>query len=100
MAALLNPEAVPVGGDGTSPFNTVSDEAGRVPQTVSYRQVFNMADLNAAQIVIPPGNSGQPGSPHYADNLERWRNVEYHPLYIDWGDIEANTEARLTLVGE
>jgi penicillin amidase len=100
LAALLNPAAVPVGGDGTSPLNTVSDERGDVPQTVSYRQVFDMADLNAARIVIPPGNSGQPGSPHYADNLERWRNVEYHPLYIDWGDIEANTEARLTLVGE
>ena len=48
-------------------------------------------------IVIPPGNSGQPGSPHYADNVERWRNVEYHPLFVDWQDIEANAESELNL---
>jgi acyl-homoserine lactone acylase PvdQ len=46
---------------------------------------------------MPPGNSGQPGSAHYADNVERWVGLEYHPLYIEWGDIEANAEAEMRL---
>ncbi len=91
---------MPVGGDSNTPFAASADGSGRVTAGVSYRQIFDMADLNAAQICVPPGNSGQPGSPHYDDNIERWRDVEYHPLYIDWDDIEANAEAQLTLVPE
>jgi penicillin amidase len=95
--ASLNLEPIGAGGDGTTPFATTSDFDGSVIAGVSYRQVFDLSDLNAAQICIPPGNSGQPGSPHYSDNTDRWRDVEYHPLYIDWGDIAANSEATLTL---
>ena len=59
--------------------------------------MIDLADLNGMQICIPPGNSGQPGSPHYADNVERWLNVEYHPLYTQWEDIEASAEQTLEL---
>jgi len=97
LASLLNLPPVPVGGDATTPFNSAAERDGSVAIGVSYRQVLDMADLNGARICIPPGNSGQPGSPHYADNVERWRNVEYHPLFIEWPDIEANGEARLRL---
>ena len=38
-----------------------------------------------------------PGSPHYMDHLERWRDVEYFPLYVEWADIEANAEGTLEL---
>ena len=65
---------------------------------VAYRQIFDLSDLNAAQICVPPGNSGQPGSTHYGDNLERWRTVQYHPLYVEWADIDANAESRLELI--
>ncbi len=99
LAAALNLPPLPVGGDANTPFNTSAERDGKVAVGVSYRQVFDLADLNAARICIPPGNSGQPGSPHYADNVERWRDVEYHPLYIKWDDIEANAEARLVLSG-
>jgi penicillin amidase len=97
LAGALNIPPVPVGGDQNTPFAATHDHAGRVIAGVSYRQIFDFADLNAAQICIPPGNSGQPGSPHYADNVQRWHDVEYHPLFIDWDDIEANAEARMTL---
>jgi penicillin amidase len=98
LADVLNAPNVPIGGDGTTPFATAADLDGYVMAGVSYRQIFDMSDLNGAQVCIPPGNSGQPGSPHYLDNLERWRAVEYHPLFIDWGDIEANAEAHQRLV--
>jgi penicillin amidase len=98
LAELLNIPPVPVGGDATTPFATSAGADRMVASGVSYRQVFDLSDLNAALVCIPPGNSGQPGSPHYADNVQRWRDVEYHPLYIDWRDIAANAEADLTLV--
>jgi penicillin amidase len=64
---------------------------------VSYRQILDLGDLNAGRIVIPPGNSGQPGSPHYSDNVQRWLGMEYHPMFVEWSDIEANAEAELRL---
>jgi penicillin amidase len=97
LAELLNLPPVPVGGDATTPFNTAAERDGSVAIGVSYRQILDLADLNGARICIPPGNSGQPGSPHYSDNVERWRNVEYHPLYVEWSDIDDNSEARLSL---
>ena len=96
--AALNLPSVPVGGDASTPFATVADRDGSVVHGVAYRQIFDLSDLNAAQICVPPGNSGQPGSPHYGDNLERWRTVQYHPLYVEWADIDANAESRLELI--
>ena len=97
-AETLNAGEVPVGGHADTVFSTMVEHGAVSTHGVSYRQVIDLAEVNAMQICIPPGNSGQPGSPHYADNLERWRTVEYHPLFVDWSDIEANAEARLELV--
>jgi penicillin G amidase len=97
LAPVFNLETFEIGGDGATPFATQTQYGAAADHGVSYRQVFDMRDLNAARICIPPGNSGQPGSPHYGDQLERWRDVEYHPLYIAWADIEANAEAELRL---
>jgi len=97
LAPIFNLASVAIGGDGFTPFNTQTRYGAASDHGVSFRQVLDMRDLNAARICIPPGNSGQPGSPHYGDNVERWANVEYHPLYIEWRDIEANAEGELRL---
>ena len=34
---------------------------------------------------------------HFSDNLQRWLNLEYHPLHTKWQDIEANAESDLRL---
>ena len=100
-----NPELKPIFDLAPQPLsgarNTVRNSSTPLGATgthgVSYRQILDLGDLNAARIVIPPGNSGQPGSPHYQDNLERWRTMEYHPLFVEWDDIRANAEAELEL---
>ena len=97
LAPIFNLDDRPVPGDGNTVFNTQVAYGGTADQGVSFRQVLDLHDLNGARICIPPGNSGQPGSPHYSDNVERWAAVEYHPLYIEWGDIEANAEGTLRL---
>ncbi|MEX2230390.1 MAG: penicillin acylase family protein, partial [Dehalococcoidia bacterium] len=97
LAPVVNIGNVEIGGDGMTPFASEIARGAASTHGVSYRQIFDLSDLAGAQICIPPGNSGQPGSPHYGDNVERWRAVEYHPLLTDWDAIAANAEARLTL---
>lgn len=97
LGAIFNLPNTEVGGDGATLWATQARYGRGSDHGVSYRQILDLRDLNAARIVIPPGNSGQPGSPHYADNLERWRTLQYHPLFTAWPDIEANAESELRL---
>ena len=94
---VLNVPDIEIGGDSSTLFNTATPVGITGLHGVSFRQIYDLNDLNAARICIPPGNSGQPGSPHYSDNVDRWRDVEYHPLFVDWSDIEANAEGELQL---
>ncbi len=94
---IFNAATLAVPGDGNTPFNTMIAPGTYGTHGVTYRQIFDLHDLNAAEICIPPGNSGQPGSAHYRDNLERWVQVEYHPLYINWDDINDHAEYYLEL---
>ena len=43
------------------------------------------------------GDSVRPDSPHFSDSLQRWLNLEYHPLHTKWQDIEASAESDLRL---
>jgi penicillin amidase len=100
LGAIFNLPDTEVGGDGATLWATQARYSRGSDHGVSYRQIFDMTNLNAARILIPPGNSGRPGSPHYADNVDRWHALEYHPLFIDWSDIEANAEGELHLSPE
>jgi penicillin amidase len=44
-----------------------------------------------------PGQSGQPGSPHYGDLLPLWAEGRYFPLLFSREKIEAASEERLIL---
>ena len=100
LAAIFNLPDTEVGGDGATLWATQARYGRGSDHGVSYRQIFDLSDLNAARILIPPGNSGQPGSQHYADNVERWLELDYHPLFVDWRDIETNAEAEMHLLPE
>lgn len=97
-AARFNVGDFPKGGDGHTPNNASGLLNRPADHGVSYRQIFDLAQLNGAPIVLPPGNSGRPDSPHYRDHMDKWLNMEYFPLYIEWEDIEANSEGSLSLI--
>jgi penicillin amidase len=62
--------------------------------------ILDPAGIDARQ-VIPGGQSGVPGSPHYADQLPLWLTNRYHELVIEPGaisDVEAVEE--FTPVGQ
>ncbi|MBI3080092.1 MAG: penicillin acylase family protein, partial [candidate division NC10 bacterium] len=46
----------------------------------SYRQVVDLGDSEAGGWVIPGGVSGDPASPHYADQLEAWLAGTLFPM--------------------
>ncbi|HXH21490.1 MAG TPA: penicillin acylase family protein [Dehalococcoidia bacterium] len=97
LAPVFNLPDTPVGGDGATLWATQARFGRGSDHGVSYRQIFDLSDLNAARVLMPPGNSGQPGSPHYGDNISRWLSLDYHPLYVEWPDIEAHAEAEMEL---
>ena len=44
-----------------------------------------------------PGESGDPGSPHYSDLLEDWAAGRYHPMPFSRRAVEAATVERILL---
>jgi penicillin G amidase len=96
-AAAFN--AGPVGrpGDVHTPNNTRHDENFRQVHGASYRQVFDLADWDRGVATSVPGQSGQPGSPHYNDLLPLWAEGKYFPLMYSRPAVEKVTRHRLTL---
>lgn len=46
----------------------------------SYREILDLEDWDKSLAVNTPGQSGEPGSPHYADLLPLWSDGRYFPL--------------------
>jgi penicillin amidase len=46
----------------------------------AYRFIGDCGDWDNSLSCIPGGQSGHRGSPHYADQVDQWRRVAYHPL--------------------
>src|SRR5256712_40011 len=98
---IFNRGAVPMGGDA----NTVW-QAAYVPYhghdvesfTASWRQIIDLADFNTSRATLPSGQSGHPGSRHYADMISPWRRGEYHPMLWDRDHVEEEARGRLEIM--
>lgn len=54
----------------------------------SYREIFDLSDWDNSMGVNVPGQSGQPGSPHYDDLIPLWSSGRYFPLSYSRGAVE------------
>jgi penicillin amidase len=88
----------PRAGDAHTP-NAASHNAS-FEQTggATYRHVFDLADWDKGVATSAPGQSGQPGSPHYDDLLPLWQKGEYFPLAFSRAKVEKVTLHRLKLI--
>jgi penicillin amidase len=99
---LLNLGPFPIGGSnltvnvGRYPYENPYD----VNVGASLRMIVDLSDVDGSLRVLPTGESGQPGSRHYQDQVDLYLEGRYHPDRTDRGDIEKNAEAVLILKPE
>ena len=84
-------------GDANTPNNTRYDDKFQQIHGATYRHVFDLADWDRGMATSAPGQSGQYGSPHYADLAPLWAKGEYFPLAFSRKKVEAETRNRLLL---
>jgi penicillin amidase len=63
----------------------------------TFREIADLADWDRSVATNAPGQSGAPGSTHFADLAKPWAAGEYFPLAFTDAAVQANTEAVLTL---
>ena len=63
----------------------------------SYREILDTSDWDQSVAVNTPGQSGQPGSPHYSDLMGLWDAGHYFPLLYSRKAVERETTDRLVL---
>jgi penicillin amidase len=99
---LFNRGPFPMGGDGDTLWNAQIARHDATSDGVMigppFRFIADLADLGQSRGHLMPGQSGQVGSPHYADGIGPWLRGDYHPMVIDRAAVDGNAEARFTLV--
>jgi len=92
----LDPLARP--GDSET-VNSTGHTRSSFEQTsgASYRQILDAGDWDRSLAVNVPGQSGQPGSPHYSDLMPLWKDGLYFPLLYSRAAVEKHTVNRLVL---
>lgn len=94
--ALFNLPAVERAGDANTVFAT-SGPNFRQNHGASFREILDVSNWDNSVATNVPGQSGQPGSPHYGDLLPLWAEGKYFPLLYSKPAIEARAKQRLTL---
>lgn len=93
LAGQAVPPAVGMGGDADTIQAAAYGWREGTPFDVThlsvYRQVVDLAAPEAASFVIPGGASGDPGSPHFADQLAQWAEHRRVPMLWRPADVDA-----------
>ena len=99
LADQLDPPPIPMSGDGDTPLAGAYSPAdlATVGGLSVARYVYDLADWENSMWAIPLGASGHPGSPHFHDQSEVWRQVQMIPMKYGWTGIAADSQARQTL---
>jgi penicillin G amidase len=84
-------------GDGYTVNATSVGETFQQQAGASYREILDTADWDQSLTVNTPGQSGQPGSPHYSDLLPLWDQGQYFPLIYSRNTVEMDAQDRLVL---
>ena len=73
---------------------------GEFAQTdgATFREILDTSDWDNSVATSAPGQSGQPGSPYFADLLPYWAEGWYFPLAFSPKKVEDVAAHRLTLV--
>jgi acyl-homoserine lactone acylase PvdQ len=97
---LLNPRPRPARGDSNT-VNVSWYSLGRgtfdATTVPSQRMVVPLGDIDGMRVIMPLGQSGQPGHRHYDDMTDRWVRGDLVPLPLSRGAVEKIAKDRLVL---
>ncbi len=99
---IFNPRPIPAEGDRDTinkSFFSYENPFG-VSWISSYRIITDLSDMNHAVSMNSTGQSGDPLSRFYSDNIRKWASGEYKTLFFDKESIERNGWKELWLVPE
>jgi len=102
MSDLLDPPPIPTSGDGETPLagSYAPADFATVGGLSVLRYSFDLADWEKSLWAVPLGSSGHPGSKHYHDQSETWRQVQMIPMRYDWDYIARSNETKQVLQPE
>jgi penicillin amidase len=99
IESLVNNGPVPVSG-GSPTINSTAWSATDPYATrsiPSMRMIIDLSDWNNALWIQSTGQSGHPTSPHYRDMTDRWRTIQYDPMWWDQAQIRDAAVSTLVL---
>ena len=64
----------------------------------SWRVVYDLSDLDASRGILPTGQSGNPGSPHWNDQTDLWAAGDHRPLPFTRAAVEEAAAERHAIV--
>jgi penicillin amidase len=91
----------PVGGDHTTIWATGTNYHDLAhPGMVGppFRMIVDLGQLENSIAILAPGQSGNPASLHYRDQVSSWFDGNYHPMMFKRHDIEQQSKYRLKLI--
>lgn len=100
LAPLFNLGPFPEGGDGNTVAQTAVypfDSTANPNAIASLRAVFDLADLESSTFALPGGQSGNPCSPHYDDQVALWSEGRGIPIAFSPEAVAAATSSTLVL---
>ena len=98
MKRLVNLGPLPRPGDDSTIMNT-GFRRGSFAQTngPTWKQILDVGAWDNSVMINAPGQSGQPGSPHYSDLLPLWDQGQYIPMLYSREAVEKHAAQRLNL---
>ncbi|MCJ2122685.1 penicillin acylase family protein [Methylobacterium sp. J-077] len=89
---------LPVGGAAASVMHAeYRTDTFQLTHGASFRMVVDVGDWDRSVFINVPGQSGGPGSPHYADLAPVWGRRDHVPMLYGRAAVEAATETIITL---
>ncbi|MBD2360390.1 penicillin acylase family protein [Anabaena minutissima FACHB-250] len=102
IEALFNRGAFSTSGNGET-INANRWRANKsfeVTDIPSLRMIVDLSNLNNSLAIHTPGQSGHAFHRHYADMIDPWRKLEYHPMLWEQKTVAAKAVAKLKLTAK
>jgi len=102
LGNILNIGPFPIGGDGTTIFNTEYSFTKPYENKLgpALRFIFDFAKPDEVNFILPTGQAGYFMSEHYSDMTEQWLDGKYLKVNINTSDIKSRNYKLLKLVKE